>query len=97
MNDFVIKFEDLNFKINPPTFNEFLKTEVKCKAIDIEKITKTIDSKKLEFTIKESTDTVIYENFMKWKNIIAEQNKKIHTGNNAHRGICCLDRIDTDH
>ena len=60
MNDFVIKFEDLNFKINPP--------------IDIEKITKTIDSKKLEFTIKESTDTVIYENFMKWKNIIAEQN-----------------------
>ena len=26
-----------------------------------------------------------------------EQNKKIYTGNNAHRGICCLDRIDTDH
>lgn len=74
MNNFVIKFEDLNFKINPPTFNEFLKTEVKCKPIDIEKITKTINSKKLEFTIKESTDKVTYENFIRWKNIINEQN-----------------------
>ena len=64
-----------DIKINPPTFNEFLKTEIKCSQIDIEKINKTINSKKLELTIKESDlDKSVVDNFMKWVNIIRNQN-----------------------
>ena len=64
-----------NFEINPPTFNEFLKTEIKCSPIDIEKINKTINSKKFELTIKESDlNKSVVDNFMKWGNIIRNQN-----------------------
>lgn len=68
-------YNNWNIKINPPTFKEFLKTEVKCKPIDIEKINKTINSKELELTIKESDlDKSVVDNFMKWVNVIRNQN-----------------------
>lgn len=68
-------YNNWNIKINPPTFKEFLKTEVKCKPIDIEKINKTINSKELELTIKESDlDKSVVDDFMKWVNVIRNQN-----------------------
>ena len=68
-------YDKWNIKINPPTFNEFLKTEVKCLPIDIEKINKTINSKEFELTIKDSDlDKSFVDNFMKWVNIIRNQN-----------------------
>lgn len=68
-------YNNWNIKINPPTFNKFLKTEIKCSSIDIEKINKTINSKELELTIKESDlDKSVVDNFMKWVNIIRNQN-----------------------
>lgn len=64
-----------DIKINPPTFNEFLKTEVKYSSIDIEKINKTINSKEFELTIEKSNlDKSVMDNFMKWVNIIRNQN-----------------------
>ena len=66
-------YDKWSIKINPPTFNEFLKTEIKCSQIDIEKINKTINFKEFELAIKDS-DKSFVDNFMEWVNIIRNQN-----------------------
>lgn len=81
MDKYDIKINDnflntISYKTTPPTFNEFLKTELECSPKLIETTNKRISSKKFNLEIKDCIkDKDIYNNFLKWKDIINTQNK----------------------
>ena len=77
MNEYIAQLDGFNFKINPPSFNNFLKDEMKFNSEKIKKINHTIQSKEFELEIKESDlPKNVIDNFMRWVNCINNQNSK---------------------
>lgn len=75
MNNYVWNLNDFNLKVNPPSFNDFLKDEMEFNSEKIKKINHIIQRKEFKLEIKESDlHKDVIDNFMWWVHIINNQN-----------------------